>query len=675
MQTIGWYWRRLRAMSPGEVCWRLGATVQESVDRCALPVRTGPTPLSKIATGNGSALSVRSSVISKPWPEKNIPPDESLIAASWRDEAVAQADRLLENRLSFFDVTDHDFGAEVEWNYECVANKRTPLAFAPRVDYRDFSVAGDAKVVWEPNRHQHLVVLGRAYRMTGDRRYAEKVLEQIESWIRQCPYGRGMNWRSPLELAIRVINWAWALELVAPSGVVTPERMARILPVVHRHLWEIDRKYSKHSSANNHTVGEAAGVFIGASYFASLRNADIWCERARTILVKQIERQVLSDGGHCELATGYHLFVLEFCLAAGMVARHAGADFPESFWAHLEKMFEFVAGLIEGGESLPMFGDADDGYVLDLGGQRDRPRSLLAVGAALFDRADFLARARAHGEPSFWLLGVAGSESAAGASDETTALSIESRANSESGYYTLQCGDVDAPDRVSVTLDCGPLGYGAIAAHGHADALSITLRAFGVDVLVDPGTYDYFTHASWRDYFRSTRAHNTVEIDGRDQSQMLGPFLWGRRATARCTRWEPTAVGGSVSGEHDGYRHLHDPVAHRRTVSLDASRGDVLIMDELSCVGPHEAALHFHFAEQCTVDSMGGHRFRVDCGRGTLTMTVDSDLSVELVRGGEQPILGWVSRCYHGKQASTTLRACRHWTGDTRVETRIALEG
>ena len=94
-----------------------------------------------------------------------------------------------------------------------------------------------------------------------------------------------------------------------------------------------------------------------------------------------------------------------------------------------------------------------------------------------------------------------------------------------------------------MVFDCGELGFKAIAAHGHADALSFTLRAFGSDVFVDPGTYDYFSYSAWRAYFRSTSAHNTLAVDGRDQSVMLGPFLWGARAQARCIAWEPGIQG------------------------------------------------------------------------------------------------------------------------------------
>jgi len=105
---------------------------------------------------------------------------------------------------------------------------------------------------------------GRAYRLTGETRFAQAVAEQIDSWLEQNPFGIGMNWRSGLELAIRLISWVWALDLIEGSGVVDQRLRHRILDSAARHIWEIDRKYSRGSSVNNHLIGEAAGVFVAA---------------------------------------------------------------------------------------------------------------------------------------------------------------------------------------------------------------------------------------------------------------------------------------------------------------------------------------------------------------------------------------------------------------------------
>ncbi|MBN1491423.1 MAG: alginate lyase family protein [Phycisphaerae bacterium] len=657
-------------MSPPEVWWRLGNKFQEVADRCAAPLRRRPIRLDRIAGRNGQRMLHDAGALGASLPEER-QWDSRLEAA--KATLLERAERLRHNRLTLFDLDSVDLGAEVNWNFEWKAGKATPVGFSGAIDYRDYRVTGDCKFVWEPNRHQQLVTLGRAYRATGDDAYAKAVVRQLESWMRQCPFGTGMNWRSPLELAIRLINWVWALELIRPSGHLTSAMWARILPMAYRHLWDVSRKYSRYSSANNHLIGEAAGVFIGSTYFAGLCEAAGWRDSSFEILVHEIEEQTGPDGGHRELAMGYHLFVLEFFLLAGLAGRRAGHDFPQAYWDRLEKMFEYVAAFAEGGDTLPMTADCDDGYVLDLGQGPARARGLLAIGAVLFDREDFRSLAADTAEPVYWLFGSAGLDAFERLADATASDALTSHALPDAGYFVLQSGRRNSDDRISVTFDCGPFGFRSIAAHAHADALSFTLRAFGVDVLVDPGTYDYFTYPAWRDYFRSTRAHNTVMVDDQEQAEMLGPFQWGRGAIGRCVRWEPSRDGGLVCGEHDGYMRLPDPVVHRRTITLTGDCREVIIKDEVDATGDHAVAMYLHFGERCQVHEAGDHEYLVRCERGNLLLRVDSGLAVRLYTGSEDPILGWVSRGYHRKEVSTTLvgRCAAH--GACRWTTRISV--
>ncbi len=579
---------------------------------------------------------------------------------------MARAEAICRNRLDLFDLEGLDLGPAIDWNYEYKAGRKTPMGFAPAIDYRDHAVVGDCKFVWEPNRHQHLVVLGRAFRLTGDPRYAATVMAHLESWIEQCPFGTGMNWRSPLELGIRIINWVWALELIRPSGLLDRQRMERLLPVVYRHLWQISREYSRHSSANNHLIGEAAGVFIGSSYFRSLRQARRWRQESREILNAEILRQTHDDGGTREQAMGYHLFVAEFFLLCHLVARNIGEEFPAAYASRLERMFEFLAAFVEGEGSLPMFGDNDDGYVLDLGGREDRARSLLAVAAVVFGRGDLAALSGGSREPLLWLVGKEGLAAHRRMTGDASARVLSSRSLPESGHYLLRAG-TSGKDAICVTFDCAELGFGSIAAHGHADALGFTLRAFGRDILVDPGTYDYFTYPADRRYFRSTLAHNTVMVDWLDQSEMLGAFLWGQRAQSRCLRWEPSPEGGTVAGEHDGYR-ARAGVMHRRTISLDGPRGEVRVVDELTGPGRHTAAVCLHLAEPWEQERER-HVFR--SGSSRVEIRMDERLRVDVLRGSDGPIAGWVSRGYHRKAPAYMLLGRCQWQDRLTLETRI----
>jgi hypothetical protein len=336
-------------------------------------------------------------------------------------------------------------------------------------------------------------------------------------------------------------------------------------------------------------------------------------------------------------------------------------------------MLAFVSRLREGGDSLPMYGDADDGYVLDLGNAPDDPAGLLATGAGLFNRPDFARAAGSPQETARWLLGRDRFAQSLALYAPQPDERLGSVAFADTGYYLLQTGHKGQNDRVSVLIDCGELGYQSIAAHGHADALSVVIRVGGRDVLVDPGTYDYFRWPEWRTYFRGTRAHNTVVVDGSDQSTMTGPFLWKQRARAQCLAWEPSPHGGRIIAEHDGYMRLDDPVRHKRTVSLDGDSPAITIEDQIIGAGSHTCEIYWHFSEDCLVTPHGDGTFRVQTGDRLMTMTVDPRFETSLLRGSESPIAGWVSRGYHRKGAATTLVGRVRTQGSTTWTTQLRL--
>ena len=652
MQSLNWYLRRTQAMTAREVAWRAFCVARDAVDRCLVPARAATPRLGRLGE-NGTDPWVAgfrvTDVAAGAWSSSNAP------ERSWREHLVRRADSVAAHRLSFFDLHEHYLGHPIQWNRDPQSGRAAPLMFAPAIDYRDYDVAGDCKYVWELNRHHHLVVLGRAYRASGDPRYAAAVIEQLGSWLDACPFAMGMNWRSPLELAVRLINWVWAIDLIRDANLFDAALKERILRSVFRQVWEITRKYSRGSSVNNHLIGEGAGVFIATSYFRGLRRAARWKAESREILCEQILAQTYPDGVTREQALGYHLFVLQFFLLAGIVARRTATELPDDYWSRLAKMLEFLSALVAGGESLPMFGDADDGYVLDLGAGPPAARALLSIGACLLARADLQPNGDLCAAAARRLPGTGGFAAQRSVADPANGSRLSSRAFPDAGYYLLQAGHQGSADGISVLFDCGELGYGRLAAHGHADALSVAVRVCGHDVLVDPGTYDYFTDPRWREYFRSTRAHNTIVVDGADQSEMLGPFLWGARAGARRVAWEPTEDGGRVVGEHDGYARLPDPVRHRRAVELDGRARVVTIRDELEARQGHEIAVYFQVAENCRVARGPNNEFTIHVGPGAVRLILDGRLTVQTLSGSADPIGGWVSRGYHQKAPSATL--------------------
>lgn len=670
MQSPLWYVRRLGTMSPGEIAWRVHHALRNKLDARLWPVvcrRASAERVLESGTAFPSNCAQAINAVGRAG-------DGRAVGEAERAYVLSRAQAAMEHRFSFFDLRDVHLGDPIRWNMEVKANTPTPMDFAMKVDYRDPRVTGDCKFAWEPNRHAHLVSLGQAFHLTADIRYAEEAVRQIESWIEQCPFGYGMNWRSPLELAIRLINWVWTLGLIADSGLPAGAVQRRIHEAAYRHLWEIRRKYSRYSSANNHLIGEAAGVWIGATAFRPFRGAESMRREAREILLREIERQTYADGGNREQALSYHLFVLEFFLLSGLAARNVGEDFPQAYWADVERMVAFLVELSAGGEA-PMYGDADDGYVLGVGGPCDLTWSLPALGAVLLDKPEFASRMPLASDRLYWFMGRAGVARHAQLLDAKGRgeRPLVSKCFPQTGLYLLQAARSEPRLSVSAVVDGGELGFGSIAAHGHADALSVVLRVNGRTVLCDPGTYDYFTYPPWRRYFRGTAAHNTVQIDGLDQSAILGPFMWGRRANCRLVHWQPSADGGEVCLEHDGYAQLPGRVHHRRTVRLSLASAELVVLDELGGRGRHMARQFWHLGRGCEIRLEPDNVLLVE-GEGVhVRIEFDPALKLTFHRGESDPIIGWFSAGHHRKEPIVTLEAATEFTAKALLKTRVRL--
>ncbi|MDD5250629.1 MAG: heparinase II/III-family protein, partial [Rhodocyclaceae bacterium] len=329
--------------------------------------------------------------------------------------------------------------------------------------------------------------------------------------------------------------------------------------------------------------------------------------------------------------------------------------------------------IMDAGGNLPMFGDDDDGAVVNLtaGGNGCRYRSLLATGALLFGRGDFKAKAGALDDKTAWLLG-AGAAQAYRALPTAGAVLPVRRAFPDGGYYILG-SDFETSAEIRLVADAGPLGYRSIAAHGHADALSFTLSVGGIPFLIDPGTYAYHTEGEWRAYFRSTAAHNTLRVDGCDQSEQGGNFMWLAKADTACRLWRASAALDLFEGWHDGYMRLADPVMHSRHIALDKLHRRIVIEDDLHMTGEHDVELFFHCGADCRV-AADGDGYRLSRGGRSIRLALPAAAAgaVRVHVGSLEPIAGWVSPRFDVRQPAPTLHWHARLSGATVLRSEIA---
>ena len=660
VSRLHWTLSRLKAMSPSELGFRVGQKIRGTVERAGIGLARPAVPAGECGRAWLTSLPRKFAV----------------------EHYARAADRILDGYFNVFSLRDAQLGFPPQWNVDPRTKTEAPLVFGKELNYRDPAVAGEVKYLWEPNRHLELVTLAQAWHLTGEERYALGCRTLLDSWFHQCPYPLGINWCVSLEHAVRLVNWSFAWFLLGGedglifSGEEGRAFRARWLESIYQHCHFIPRHWSRHSSANNHLLGEATGLFVGALTWPLWRESSEWARQARTELEREALAQTYADGVNKEQAIWYHHAVADMMLVAGLVARANDQDFAPEYWARLEVMLEFIASLMDVGGNVPMIGDADQGVLVrfvaeegDTAGSAraeaprfDEFRSLLSTGAVLFRRPAMRAKGAVFDDKTRWLLGDE-AEGAFARIDASKAFPVR-RAFPEGGYFILGEG-LETPREIRIVADTGPLGYLAIAAHGHADALAFTLSVSGKPLLVDPGTFSY-SIMPWRRYFRSTAAHNTVVIDDRDQSEFGGSFLWLEHANAVVDAFHAAGDEQTLTAHHDGYRRLPDPVRHRRTWRYTAGVATLAITDELVCSGTHSVKIYWHFAPECTVAVEGnsmvatreGARLVLRCPNG-LTPTLASD---------------WFSAGFDTKVPATTAMFGGQIAGNAtfRTEARIS---
>jgi hypothetical protein len=662
MQSAAWYLNRLRSMGSAEIVWRVRSLLRDQIDLIRYPLGVVPRlsadsfpPLVKFKPSFSCT-----EVDAKKWATL-----ESATRQRWTERLEHNADQVLQNRLSYFELADHFHGARFNWHRDHSADKDCPVRHTTLTDYRDFGSFGDCKLVWEPNRHHQLVVLARAYVVTGERKYAVKAVELMKSWMDANPFGYGMNWKSPLELGVRLINWVWTIDLLRNAGVFDEKQWDQTLNSCYLAMWDAHRKLSRGSSANNHLIGEAAGVYFAARYFSMLPNASRWASDSKAVLEREIISQTYPDGCTREHAFGYQFFVLQFLCSCILAGEDSGDSFSRKAMDRVHRMFRFMKKICAGTSVPPHMGDKDDGYVLNLGELPNTPDSLIAVGAAMF--ADDDLKALEPSESAFWLTGNV-ANLPQDESDSPNSVNFP-----ESGYSILR-GILRQDDKrvpIFIFFDAADLGYGPIAAHGHADALSFCMSIGGDPVFVDAGTYDYFSYPAWRNYFRSTKAHNTVEIDDRSQSESKGAFLWDRKASCKLIDWVDDESATAVTAEHDGYTSLQDPAIHRRELRFDKQSGETTVTDTILSNGPHDVCVRLHVHPEFEVSQISNQAIQLDNSGHTIIVTIP-DVKLSLARASEENMVGWISDSYHRKTPSCCIEARRKCEGTTIITTNIA---
>lgn len=354
----------------------------------------------------------------------------------------------------------------------------------------------------------------------------------MSRWVRENPAGRGNGWE-PYPLSRRIVNW---IKLEFAGGVLERDCFESLAAQV-----ECLSNCLEYRLLANHLFANAKALVFAGLFFSG-RDAERWLQTGLKILDEQVPEQILSDGGHFERSPMYHSIVLEDLLdllnLAGRYHEDAVNARVSTWRTAAAKMAGWLRNVRHPDGQISFFNDAVFGIAPE-------PRSLFEYGARL-------------------------------------AVQTERLPLGESGYVRLENADT------VVIFDAAPIGPDYQPGHGHADALSFEVSHHGRRLIVNSGISTYEPGVERRRQ-RGTAAHNTVEVDGADQSEVWAAFRVGRRARTFDVRTDHATF---VEASHNGYRRLKQAVIHRRSVEL--SQAGLLVSDTLEGSGVHDASMYFH---------------------------------------------------------------------------------
>lgn len=542
MHDTRWWFERLRAMSLGEVVHRGVRLARFPIDlaeaRAGIYGQPSRDERARLERWRGPGAFVFS---------------EATAQAPLAPETRAVAEAYLAGRQVVLGLGELALPDE-PWHFEPRARGFWPVIDAGRVVAAapgDF----DPRTTWELNRGHGWVVLARAYAATRDARFRDRLVHELQSWRRANPVGVGINWVSAMEAAIRIHAFAWVAALLRGDRDAAAWRL--LAELLFQHAAFVARNRSRFSSANNHLIVELSGLAVAGRVLDVPR----WRDRGLSALACEAERQTFADGVNVEMATHYHLFVLEALLLVAWLERAHGAPAPalDSVIARMAAYLDAIT--LRSGIVLHQ-GDNDDGKLLPVFADRHAEQLLWSALALTCARPPAARDLPAPGEGALLLCD--------GAPCPRVAAAPRSRWFADAGQVVLRGA------RLHAAFDAGPFGFGMLAAHAHCDALAVTVAFDDRPLLVERGTYRYNGDRCARDRYRATAAHNTVQLGAREQGDAVGPFLWSRKPVAAIEYCElGVNQRDVVRASHDGFA----PARHLRTL---VRVGDSLaVVDEI----------------------------------------------------------------------------------------------
>jgi hypothetical protein len=591
-----WGLRALRLLKkpPGYLLRRAAAEAYRELDRFAQPLRertfSVATVVARTADRSPGALWER--LATQSWPLANAALDRAALeklAPGATAVILERAERALRHEVDLLGSGPVKLGEFIRWNVDFKSGAGWSPGYFRDIPTLHTQRPSDIKVPWELSRLQWLIPAGQAYLLTTEERFAVAARDILQQWLAANPVGRGVNWAIAMEPALRIFSWIWLFRVFGATRAWADEGFrAQFLSALYAHAQFVARNIERAELNGNHFTADCAALVVAGAFFGGEEGAR-WLSRGLADLEREIVVQIEADGVDFEASSAYHRLVSELFLLAALHAEHRGQPVSLRYRERLHAAALFCAAYTRPDGEAPLWGDADDARALPLGvGSITDHRHLVACTAVFLQDRQLGALARGGWDEALWLYGAAALEPAPPAPPMPAVQAFP-----RGGVFILR-----AP-AAQVFIDCGRVGLAGRGGHGHNDILSFEATLAGLPVISEGGCYVYTASFEERNYFRSTQAHNTPQIDGEEINRFVSPqLLWLLHEDAQPLAPSVFEEAGAMvfEGGHSGYRRLAQPVTPRRRLELRGDGTAMCIRDTFAGTGSHRIRIPLQLA-------------------------------------------------------------------------------
>lgn len=566
-----------------------------------------------------------------------------------KEEILAAADKICLDKLSILGQEINFIG----WRKDPFTGNVWHQDFFTRLNYRTSEYPGDIRLVREINRHQFLPVLGVAYNLTQKEKYGKKILEIILSWISDNPRFMGIHWTSSLEKAFRIISWTIAISLMKDTLWLEIFE-GKISSSIYEQCAYIDENLSLYSSGNYQLIGELTGLICGCYLLGEDANTEKWLKKSVDLLEKNIKRQFYADGVNKEQAIFYQCYTMEFYFLAQYILQLSGKRLSNEVMNMLQKGCVFLNSVSDRYGRAFHFGDEDGGKVLEILPE-NWILTLLFWGAMLFEDTSLIKGKNITFSHKLALLYGEKYSTKITEWQQCILPGASTKIFTEGGYWVKKVVGEDFKETI-ISYDFGHTGLSPLAAHGHSDILTFNLRYKDKDFFIDPGTYQFDQQQIWRNYFKSSAAHNILTINDKNQVENLGPFLWGKEPIIKLYQYSED----SIYAGHYGYKKEGVLV----TRQLDFVPRQVKITDTVKRLkqNRHQVSvkIRFHLDHRVEISNVKRNIYKLEHDGTVLFLRIlcrrVEDLKVTIETGQTVPVVsGWQSPAFYKLVPTDTL--------------------